>query len=93
MNMVVYMIYKLDNKQFREKLREFGKTVYGKCIFLSCYLPFLFGFIITIIFFLYFNKFNCLWAPPFLISLVFTILSFSIGSYCYYRELRVFINK
>lgn len=87
------MIYKLDNKKLKEKIREFSSSTYGKCVFLICYLPFFISFVVTIIFFAYFNKFNCLWAPPFLGSLIFTIISFSIGSYGYYKELRVFVNK
>lgn len=87
------MIYKLNNKEMRKKMKEFGKTNYGTSIFIICYLPFFLSFIITIVFFLFFNKYNCLWAPPFIIALVFTILSFSIGSYGYYKELRVFVNK
>lgn len=87
------MIYKLDNKGLKQKIKDFGSSAYGKCIFLICYLPFIISFIVTLIFLVYFNKFNCLWAPPFIISLIFTIISFSVGSYGYYRELRVFVNK
>ena len=87
------MIYKLNNKELRKKMKEFSKTNYGKSIFLICYLPFIISFIVTIIFFFYFNKYNCLWAPPFIISRVFTVVSFSIGNYGYYKELRVFVNK
>lgn len=87
------MIYKLNNKELRNKMKEFGKTNYGKSMFLICYLPSMISFIVMIIFFFYFNKFNCLYSPPFIISLVFTIISFSVGNYGYYKELRVFINK
>lgn len=87
------MIYKLNNKELKEKIKLFSKTVYGKCIFFICYLPFIISFFVTIVFLIYFSKFNCLWAPPFILSLIFSIISFSIGSYGYYKELRVFVNK
>lgn len=87
------MIYKLDNKGLKQKIKEFRSSTYGKCIFLICYLPFIISFVITIIFLFYFYKFDCLWAPPFIISLIFSIISFSIGSYGYYKELRIFVNK
>ena len=89
--MVKSMIYKLNNKEMRKKMREFSKTNYGKSIFLICYLPFIISFGVTIVFF--FTSFCYFFVIPFLISLIFTILSFSIGGYGYYKEFRLFVNK
>jgi amino acid permease len=85
------MIYKLNNKQLRKKMKEFGKTNYGKSIFLICYLPFMISFIITLILFLNLNNYSC--TKYFIITMIFTVISFSLGNYGYYRELRKFVNK
>ena len=41
------MIYSLKYKEFTEMLRKFGKTVYGKAMFLICYTPFFLGLYFT----------------------------------------------
>lgn len=87
------MIYKLNNKKLRKKMKEFSKTNYGKSIFIICFTPFIFSFLIIIIFSIYFLKNNTLFNQDFIILILFTIISFSLGNYGYYKELRIFTNK
>lgn len=84
------MIYKLNNKELRNKMKKFGKTTYGKCMFIICFNPFIILFILSIILLLNMNK-SCM-IIPFLITIFLTIIAFSIGNYGYYKELREYIN-
>lgn len=83
------MIYKLNMTEMRNMLKEFGKTLYGKTIFVICYST----FIILLIFLLISIIFNLLCFENYLIVSFICLISFLIGSYGYYKELRIFVNK
>lgn len=87
------MIYKLNNKKLRKKMKEFGKTTYGKSIFIICFTPFIISFLITITLSIFYLSNNYLFNQDFVILVLFTIISFSLGNYGYYKELRIFTNK
>ncbi|MBR1413601.1 MAG: hypothetical protein IJ574_02915 [Bacilli bacterium] len=86
------MIYKLNSKKLGKKIREFSSTTYGKIMFVLCYIVFFCFFLIDVsvltlafldwhfkIVLFYFN--------------MATLISFVIGSYIYYRELKEYIEK
>lgn len=85
------MIYKLNNKELKKEMIDFHKTTYGKCIFLICYSVF-FVLFIGLIFSLILVPFY----PKGVILLFFLplscLISFVIGSYAFYKELRLFID-
>ncbi|MBR4178682.1 MAG: hypothetical protein IKR57_04985 [Bacilli bacterium] len=83
------MIYDLDKKKFSEKLIEFNKTYYGKCIFVICYSLFIILFLTVIINFLFkLSSIELMFK-----LLILCLISFVVGSYGFYKELRIFVNK
>ena len=86
------MIYEKNNAQMRNLLVNFGKTNYGKCMFLICYTPFFVLFALTVFSVFLFLSCNCLQSCCMVIlKLLFvTLISFCIGSYGYYKEIRVY---
>ena len=83
------MIYKMDGKEIKKLLRDFYDTRYGKSLFVICYaVPFIM-FMVTMGMFIsslvYGESDYMLVALPF-----FCMNIFCIGSYFYYKELRVF---
>lgn len=88
------MIYKLQYKDIRKKLMEFNKTVYGKSVFVICYSPFVLFFVTSILglyLTLTYHIHPMICILPFLF--LATFLSFCIGSYAFYKEFRIFVNK
>ena len=87
------MIYNKNNKQMKEQLIDFNKTNYGKCIFIICYTPFFMFIFITLFSFFFFLKCRCFASTVTLtIMVMISTISFCIGSYGYYKELREFVN-
>lgn len=88
------MIYKIDKDEMWKYLLKFNKTEYGKTIFIICYsLPtILFAFMVAslILDFKYPGSGFIFWAS--LIALL-DLISFLIGSYAFYKEFRIFVNK
>lgn len=92
--LVIEMIYNLSYKEFSKLMFQFSKTVYGKCMFLINYSVFIFLFILTIVTFIMYLC--CKWPiiSIFMFILVLlTLISFVIGSYGFYKELRIFAEK
>jgi len=84
------MIYNLTHKDLLKVLRDFNSTLYGKTMFLLCYIiPFL-TLIFTIILIL---KDFLFYSILILLCSFFTLLSFVIGSIIFYIELRIYVNK
>jgi len=84
------MIYNLTHKDLLKVLRDFNSTLYGKTMFLLCYIiPFL-TLIFTIILIL---KYFLFYSILILLCSFFTLLSFVIGSIIFYIELRIYVNK
>jgi isoprenylcysteine carboxyl methyltransferase (ICMT) family protein YpbQ len=73
-------------------LREFGKTVYGKAMFLICYTPFFLGLILCIKLALT-ETIDFLSEYDIIVITFFTIVMLCIGSYGYYNQLRIFVEK
>jgi isoprenylcysteine carboxyl methyltransferase (ICMT) family protein YpbQ len=86
------MIYSLKYKEFSNMLREFGKTVYGKAMFLICYTPFFLGLILCIKLALT-ETIDFLSEYDIIVITFFTIVMLCIGSYGYYNQLRIFVEK
>ena len=86
------MIYNMGAKEIRKLLRDFYKTRYGKSIFVICYVvPFLF-FLVTMGMFIGFLMRGQ--ADYVLVFVPFVCMNmFCVGSYFYYKELRVFAEK
>ena len=88
-------IYELDNKGLRKVIREFGKTTYGKVVFILSYMiPFI--MLIAAAEFLIIPRFSEVDAQVYkmlvIVSLVLSFISFVLGSRFYYRELRKYIE-
>lgn len=83
------MIYKLNNQELKKEMIEFNKTTYGKCMFLICYSVFFIFFIELI-----FSLIMVFFTPKIFILLfvlpLLCLISFVIGSYVFYKELRLF---
>ena len=86
------MIYSLKYKEFSNMLRKFGKTVYGKAMFLICYTPFFLGLILCIKLALT-ETIDFLSEYDIIVITFFTIVMLCIGSYGYYNQLRIFVEK
>lgn len=86
------MIYSLKYKEFSNMLREFGKTIYGKAMFLICYTPFFLGLILCIKLALT-ETIDFLSEYDIIVITFFTIVMLCIGSYGYYNQLRIFVEK
>ncbi len=86
------MIYKLNGREIRKLLREFYNTRYGKSIFVICYaVPFI-TFMVTMGMFL--NSLIRGDGNYVLVAIAFLCMNiFCIGSYFYYKELRVFAES
>ena len=83
------MIYKMSPSEIKKLLHEFYSTRYGKSIFVICYaVPFI-TFVVTIGMFLALLMKGH--ANMYLVGIAFMCMNiFCIGSYFYYKELRVF---
>lgn len=86
------MIYNLKYKEFTNLMKEFGKTVYGKAMFVICYTPFIIGFIICCTLALI-PVIDFLTRIDVIIIFLTTIIFLCIGSYAYYNQLRIFAEK
>lgn len=86
------MIYKLDGKGMKKLLHDFYATRYGKSIFVVCYaVPFI-TFMVTMG--MFFSSLANGEANYMLVAIAFLCMNiFCIGSYFYYRELRVFADE
>ncbi len=88
------MIYKLDKDEIWEYLIKFNKTQYGKTMFAVCYsLPMLLclNIIVSIILDFVYPDNGFVFASS-LLAFV-TLVSFLVGSYAYYKEFRIYVNK
>ena len=83
------MIYKLDRNGIKKELISFGKTEYGKTMFVICYSLFLILLLTIIISFI----FKVLCAELFIALVFLCLISFLVGSYSYYKEIRIFVNS
>ena len=83
------MIYKMDGKEMKKLLHDFYSTRYGKSIYVVCYaVPFI-TFMVTMGMFI--SSIVNGEANYILIAIAFMCMNiFCIGSYFYYRELRIF---
>ena len=86
------MIYDMNAKEIRKLLHDFYKTRYGKSIFVICYaVPFI-TFMVTMGMFI--GLLTKGEANYVLIAIAFLCMNiFCIGSYFYYRELRIFADN
>ncbi len=88
-------IYELDNKGLRKVIREFGKTAYGKVVFILSYMIFFIALIAAAEFCVIprFSEVDAqLYKLFVIVSIVLSFISFVLGSRFYYRELRKFIE-
>ena len=81
------MIYNMNQKELKRLLIDFSKTRYGKSMFIICYAVFFLLFL-TIIILCFLKQFLLVG----MLSLL-CLISFCIGSYAYYKELRIFVDK
>ncbi len=88
------MIYKLDKDDVWKYLLKFNKTEYGKTMFIICYslsfILFIFMIATLILDFKYPGEGFILWSS--LLALL-DLISFVVGSYGFYKEFRIFVNK
>ena len=86
------MIYKMNGKEMKKLLHDFYSTRYGKSIYVICYaVPFI-TFMFTMGMFL--GLLVKGEANYVLIAIAFLCMNiFCIGSYFYYKELRVFAES
>ena len=86
------MIYKLDGKGIKKLLHDFYGTRYGKSIFIVCYaVPFI-TFMVTMGMFL--GSLVKGESSYILVAIAFLCMNiFCIGSYFYYRELRIYAES
>jgi uncharacterized membrane protein (DUF485 family) len=95
------MIYKLNNKQIKEEIKEFLKITYGKIVCLLSYcVP-----TIVLIFFLSFeismmlryqkNLLSIMYfcAPTMILAFILFLISFVLGSMYFYSKLEKFIDS
>lgn len=88
------MIYDKNYKELKQELINFSKTVYGKSIFLISYASFFISIISLIICFVLFLKTTYfIFAILFIFLVLITTFTFCIGSYTYYKELRIYIKN
>ena len=88
------MIYDLKYNEMSKLMRKFGKTVFGKIIFVICYTPFFLGLIASIVSLIFYCKKICyISVSNMQLILIGTIFLLCFGSYGYYRELRIFAEK
>ena len=90
-----YEIYSLNGKELKKEIKKFNKTYYGKIIFTLAYAVPLLCLLLLILSFtvqvclkctLLFGTFNFM-------LVMFTFVSFIIGSIYYYSEIRKFVNQ
>ena len=87
------MIYKMSPKEIKKLLKEFYATRYGKSIFVICYVVPLLLFAVTMSMFLISMNDSSEMEKYFVILTAFLCMNiFCVGSYFYYRELRVFAD-
>ena len=88
------MIYKMDSKEIKKLLIEFNETVYGKTMFLMCYATFFIIFAGLLFSFIIYLRTKSFIISSFIIGSAFlSIISFTIGSYAYYKELRIYARS
>ena len=86
------MIYDLKYKEFTKLMKDFGKTIYGKAMFIICFTPFILSFIICCIL-------ACIPVICFLTKIEVIIIYFvtitllCIGCFAYYNQLRIYAEK
>ncbi len=83
------MIYKMNYKDIKRQMYEFHKTIYGKTMFVICYSLFFWLFVFCIFSLI----FDLLSFEYFIVLIMICLISFLIGSYCFYKELRIFVNN
>lgn len=90
-------VYDLNNKELRKEFRKFGKTTFGKVVFCLAYAIPLLSLIVAIEMFVL-SKLCiccavCLWYKPIcVIALIFTFVTFILGSRYFYKEFREFFR-
>ncbi len=88
------MIYKMKRKDINKLIGDFNKTLYGKTIFILCYISFVVAFVWTLIaLYVYAKGEDSIPALVIVFSGFMAFLTFSFGSYAYYKELRIFASK
>ena len=86
------MIYDLDSKEFKNLMKDFIKTVYGKSMFVACFTPFFLGLIICCVL-------ACIPVIDFLTKIEVIIIYFvtisllCFGCFNYYNQLRIYFEK
>lgn len=86
------MIYDLKYKEFTQLLKDFGKTVYGKAMFVICFTPFFLSLIICIVLALI-PVIDFLTKIQVIIIYFIAISLLCIGCYAYYNQLRIFAER
>ncbi len=88
-------IYKMNNKEIRKHIREFGKSTYGKIVFLLSYMISFITFIASVeLYFLSKSALSYDWAGLLVIAVfIFSLISFIKGSRYYYKEFKGFIEN
>jgi hypothetical protein len=88
-------IYSLKYKELTKELIKFNKTVYGKVMLTLAFSVPALALLLTIILLFSLTTFSCkiciLILIPGLLGLFF--ISFIIGTYIYYKELKEFVNS
>ena len=86
------MIYDLNYKEFTKLMKEFGKTVYGKAIFVICFTPFIIAFIICCVLSVI-PVIDFLTKIDVIIIFFIAITLLCIGCFAYYNQLRIYQEK
>lgn len=85
------MIYKMGPKEIKKLLHDFYETRYGKSIFVICYVVPFITFMITMgMFISSFGEVSEIEKYIVILTSFLCMNIFCIGSYFYYKELRVF---
>ncbi len=88
------MIYDLKYNDFSKLMKDFGKTIYGKAMFLICYTPFLIGLVFSIIALIFSIKEAYFLSTIAILKLFLgTLFLLCIGSYGFYNQLRLFADE
>ena len=82
------MIYKYEGRDFKKLMNEFHRTRYGKTMFVICYALFFLLFVGIIFSFIM----KLLDFEHLLYLILGCLISFLVGSYWFYKELRIFVN-
>ena len=88
------MIYKLDKDDVWKYLVKFSKTEYGKIMFLICYsIPIILFIMLLYTLIMEFLYPGCDFIIIAAFIALFDLISFCIGSYSFYKEFRIYVNK